>query len=148
MQLHAVTNQYYIITLTKNLNPKNRSMICNQIFHTCSRFHGLLQFMHLICTLSLSYTSCILRSHPSSFYSIFLLLIEKKNTHTHTHTNVAYLKLIRKISLHEQWKIELGMSRKGMQKRALSRCSFKNGIPRKYQISRNTKKKGKQHVCI
>ena len=133
MQLHAVTNQYYIITLIKNLNPKNRSMICNQIFHTCSRFHGLLQFMHLICTLSLRYTSCILRSHPSSFYNIFLLLIEKKKkkTHTHTHTNVAYLKLIRKISLHEQWKIELGMSRKGMQKRALSR-SFIKGIPWKY----------------
>ena len=127
MQLHAVTNQYYIITLIKNLNPKNRSMICKQIFHTCSRFHGLLQFMHLICTLSLRYTSCILRSHPSSFYNIFLLLIQKKK-----HTNVKNLKLRRKISLHEQWKIEVGMSRKGMQKRALSRCSFIKGIPWKY----------------
>ena len=34
-----------------------------------------------------------------------------------------------KISLHEQRKIELRMSRKGMQKRALSLCSFIKGIP-------------------
>ena len=121
-QLRAVTNQYFIITLIKNLNPENKSMICKQIFHTYSRFHGLLYFMHLICTLSLMYTSCIRRSHPSSFYNIFLLLIKKK-------TNVAYLKLRMKISLHEQRKIELRMSRKGMQKRALSCCSFIKGIP-------------------
>ena len=59
-QLHAVTNQYYIITLI--LNPENKSMTCKQIFQTCSRLHGLLYFTHLICTLSLMYTSCILRS--------------------------------------------------------------------------------------
>ena len=126
-QLRAVTNQYYIITLIKNLNLENRSMICKQIFHTYSRFHGLLYFMHLICTLSLMYTSCIRRSHPSSFYNIFLLLIQKKK-----HTNVKNLKLRRKISLHEQWKIEIRMRRKGMRKRALSLCSFIKGIPCKY----------------
>ena len=76
----------------KDLNPENKIMICKQIFHTCSRFHGLLYFMHLICTLSLMCTSCILRSHPSYFYNIFLLIKKKK---------VAYLKLRRKISLHE-----------------------------------------------
>ena len=82
----------------KVLNPENKSMICKQKFHTCSRFHGLLYFMHLICTLSLMYTSCILRSHPPSFYNIFLLIKKKKNKKN----NVAYLKLRRKISLHEQ----------------------------------------------
>ena len=45
-QLHVVTNQYYIITLIKNLNPENKSMIYKQIFHICSRFHGLLYFTH------------------------------------------------------------------------------------------------------
>ena len=69
---------WYITQLIKNLNPENKSMICKQIFHTCSRFHGLLYFMHLICTLSLMYTSCILRSHPPSFYNIFLLIKKKK----------------------------------------------------------------------
>ena len=78
-QLRVVTNQYYIITLMKNFNPENKSMICKQIFHTCSRFLGCLYFMHLICILSLMFTG--LRSHPSSFYNIFLLLIQKKNTH-------------------------------------------------------------------
>ena len=112
----------------KNLIPENKSMTCKKIFHTCSRFHGLLYFMHIIYTLSLMYTSQILWSHPSFFYNIFLLLIKKKKKNT----NVAYLKLRRKISLHEQWKIEVGMSRKGMQKRALSRCSFIKGIPWKY----------------
>ena len=46
----------------KVLNPENKSMTCKQIFQTCSRLHGLLYFTHLICTLSLMYTSCILRS--------------------------------------------------------------------------------------
>ena len=63
----------------KDLNPENKIMICKQIFHTCSRFHGLLYFMHLICTLSLMCTSCILRSHPSYFYNIFLLIKKKKS---------------------------------------------------------------------
>ena len=83
-QLRAVTNQYYILTLIKNLNPENKSMICKQIFHTYSRFHGLLYFMHLICTLSLMYTSCIRRSHPSSFYNIFFNHQKKKKQILHT----------------------------------------------------------------
>ena len=77
MQLRAVTNQYYIITLIKNLNPTNKSIIWQKIFHTYSRFHGILYFMHLICTLSLMYTSCILRSHPS-FYNISFTHQRKK----------------------------------------------------------------------
>ena len=95
-QLRVVTNQYYIITLMKNFNPENKSMICKQIFHTCSRFHGCLYFMHLICTLSLMYTG--LRSHPSSFYNIFFTHQKKKKKKT----KIAYLKLRRKIPHHEQ----------------------------------------------
>ena len=110
-QLRVVTNQYYIITLTKNLNPENKS----------------ISWTFVLYALNLYCPWCILRVY--SGYTLLLFIIYFYYLSKKKHTNVAYLKLRRKISHHEQWKIELGMSRKGMQKRALSRCSFIKGIP-------------------